>query len=32
MARRANQLEGCIRKALSMARCATSYGALRTFI
>ncbi|MCI84332.1 hypothetical protein A2U01_0105609, partial [Trifolium medium] len=32
MARHASQLEGCFRKALSIARCAASYGASRTFI
>ncbi|MCI65680.1 hypothetical protein A2U01_0086938, partial [Trifolium medium] len=32
VARRAIQLEGCIRKALPMARCVASYGASRTFI
>ncbi|MCI81243.1 hypothetical protein A2U01_0102516, partial [Trifolium medium] len=32
MARRSSQLEGCFRKALSVARCAASYGASRTFI
>ncbi|MCI71929.1 hypothetical protein A2U01_0093192, partial [Trifolium medium] len=32
MAHRTSQLEGCFRKALSLARRATSYGALHTFI
>ncbi|MCI94679.1 hypothetical protein A2U01_0115977 [Trifolium medium] len=31
MARRASQLQGCLRKALPVARCAASCGASRTF-